>query len=462
MTKQELAAICIARLKAEYPDSDCTLDYDHAWQLLVSVRLAAQCTDARVNVVVQELFAKYPGVKELAAADPADIEAIVKPCGLGHSKARDISACMRMLSDRYDCHVPDDFNALLALPGVGRKSANLIMGDVFGKPAIVTDTHCIRLCNRIGLVDNVKEPAKVERELWKIIPRRATASATGWWTMAAPCAQPAPSPTATNAAWRTYAGHERNFCMNKTTENRLGGELRSHHAARRLLEELRRGRYADAAQLPSELELADVLGVSRTVVRDALSDLERDGYLERVRGIGTLVNRDVVRVENRMDQKLEFNRMIRSIGRVPHSDNLMVTRETAMPELAAKLGLDPEREHTLVFVRRRVLADETPVLYSTDILPLALFGGKRLDTIDFSRPIFEIVEQHCHVEVTETLTTLHAVQGVPGIRRQLGLRSEQALLQLDEICYSRTCKPVLCCQTCYTDFFDFAMVRKLI
>lgn len=170
MTKQELAKICIERLKAEYPDSDCTLDYDHAWQLLVSVRLAAQCTDARVNVVVQDLFAKYPGVKELAAADPADIEAIVKPCGLGHSKARDISACMRTLRDQYDYHVPDDFNALLALPGVGRKSANLIMGDVFGKPAIVTDTHCIRLCNRIGLVDNIKEPAKVEKELWKIIP----------------------------------------------------------------------------------------------------------------------------------------------------------------------------------------------------------------------------------------------------------------------------------------------------
>ena len=170
MTKQELAKICIERLKAEYPASDCTLDYDHAWQLLVSVRLAAQCTDARVNVVVQDLFAKYPGVKELASASPEKIEAIVKPCGLGHSKARDISACMRTLRDRYDCRVPDDFDALLALPGVGRKSANLIMGDVFGKPAIVTDTHCIRLCNRIGLVDNVKEPAKVERALWKIIP----------------------------------------------------------------------------------------------------------------------------------------------------------------------------------------------------------------------------------------------------------------------------------------------------
>ena len=170
MTKKELAAVCIERLKAEYPASDCTLDYEHAWQLLVSVRLAAQCTDARVNVVVQDLFAKYPGVKELAAATPEEIEAIVKPCGLGHSKARDISACMRVLRDQYDCRVPDDFNALLALPGVGRKSANLIMGDVFGKPAIVTDTHCIRLCNKIGLVDGIKEPAKVEKALWQIVP----------------------------------------------------------------------------------------------------------------------------------------------------------------------------------------------------------------------------------------------------------------------------------------------------
>ena len=250
--------------------------------------------------------------------------------------------------------------------------------------------------------------------------------------------------------------------MNKTTENRLGGELRSQQTAQRLLEELRDGIYAAAAQLPSELELAEALGVSRTVVRDALSELERDGYLERVRGIGTLVNRDVLMVENRMDQKLEVNKMIRASGRVPHSDNLMVTRETATPELMERLALDPEEEHTLVFVRRRVLADETPVLYSTDILPLALFGGKRLDAIDFSRPIFEIVEQHCRVEVAETLTTLHAVMGTPGIRRQLGVRPDQALLQLDEICYSRTCKPVLCCQTCYTDFFDFAMVRKLV
>lgn len=168
--KKKLAEKVIERLKKEYPDADCTLDYDQAWKLLVSVRLAAQCTDARVNVVVEELYRKYPDVASLAAAAPEEIEAIVKPCGLGHSKARDISACMRVLRDQYQGNVPKTFEELLALPGVGRKSANLIMGDVFGKPAIVTDTHCIRLVNRIGLVDQIKDPKKVEMALWKIIP----------------------------------------------------------------------------------------------------------------------------------------------------------------------------------------------------------------------------------------------------------------------------------------------------
>ena len=169
-TKEILALEIIERLKKEYPDAGCTLDYDHAWKLLVSVRLAAQCTDARVNVVVEDLYAKYPTVNALADATPEEIEEIVRPCGLGKSKARDISACMKILRDEYNGKVPDNFNALLKLPGVGRKSANLIMGDVFGKPAIVTDTHCIRLVNRMGLVDHIKEPKKVEMALWKIIP----------------------------------------------------------------------------------------------------------------------------------------------------------------------------------------------------------------------------------------------------------------------------------------------------
>ena len=170
MKKKELALEVIRLLAQEYPDADCTLEYDQAWKLLVSVRLAAQCTDARVNVVVEDLYKKYPDMNALADAPVEAIEAIVRPCGLGASKARDISACMRMLRDVYGGKVPDDFDELLKLPGVGRKSANLIMGDVFGKPAIVTDTHCIRLSNRIGLVHKIKEPKKVEMELWKIIP----------------------------------------------------------------------------------------------------------------------------------------------------------------------------------------------------------------------------------------------------------------------------------------------------
>ena len=152
MTKEELALETVERLKKEYPDVGCTLDYDQAWKLLVSVRLAAQCTDARVNVVVQDLYAKYPDVNALADADAADIEQIVRPCGLGKSKARDISACMKILRDEYGGRVPNDFNALLKLPGVGRKSANLIM------------------VNRIGLVDGIKDPKKVEMALWKLIP----------------------------------------------------------------------------------------------------------------------------------------------------------------------------------------------------------------------------------------------------------------------------------------------------
>lgn len=170
MTKKQRTLNVIERLKKEYPVADCTLNYDEAWKLLVSVRLAAQCTDARVNIVVEKLYEKFPDVNALAEAPVEEIEKIVHPCGLGNSKARDISACMKMLRDKYDGKVPDSMEELLKLPGVGRKSANLILGDVFGKPAIVTDTHCIRLVNRMGLVDGVKEPGKVESELRKLVP----------------------------------------------------------------------------------------------------------------------------------------------------------------------------------------------------------------------------------------------------------------------------------------------------
>ena len=133
--KRRLALEVIERLRQAYPDADCTLDYDDAWKLLVSVRLAAQCTDARVNVVVKDLYAKYPSPEALAKASPEEIEEIVRPCGLGRSKARDISGCMRMLVTEYGGRVPDTMEELLRLPGVGRKSANLVLGDTaFGYP----------------------------------------------------------------------------------------------------------------------------------------------------------------------------------------------------------------------------------------------------------------------------------------------------------------------------------------
>ena len=193
MTKKERAARIVAALEQEYPLAECTLDYDDAWKLLVSVRLAAQCTDARVNIVTQDLFAKYPSPEALAAATPAEIEAIVRPCGLGASKARDIHAAMKMLVEVYGGKVPDEIDELLKLPGVGRKSANLVGGDVYGKPAIVCDTHCIRLCGRFGLTDSTN-PAVVEKELRAIIQPekgndfchrlvlhgRAVCSARGW------------------------------------------------------------------------------------------------------------------------------------------------------------------------------------------------------------------------------------------------------------------------------------------
>lgn len=169
MTKQQKALECIARLKQKYPDAMCTLETTDPYWLLVSVRLAAQCTDARVNQIVPLLFEKYPDIPAMAAADVADVTAIVRPCGLGNSKARDIVACAKMLKEEFNCRVPDTMEQLLRLPGVGRKSANLILGDVYGKPAIVTDTHCIRITNKLGLATG-KEPYKVEKQLWEIIP----------------------------------------------------------------------------------------------------------------------------------------------------------------------------------------------------------------------------------------------------------------------------------------------------
>lgn len=155
----------------EYPLADCTLDWGKDYELLFSVRLAAQCTDERVNMITPALFARFPTLEAFAAADLGEVEEYIHSCGFFRSKARDIVLCAQTLLEKHGGRVPGTMEELLALPGVGRKTANLILGDVFKAPgAVVVDTHCIRISNRMGLVDDEKEPARIEAALRKLLP----------------------------------------------------------------------------------------------------------------------------------------------------------------------------------------------------------------------------------------------------------------------------------------------------
>ncbi|SEL31551.1 DNA-(apurinic or apyrimidinic site) lyase /endonuclease III [Ruminococcus sp. YRD2003] len=169
MTKKEIAALAVAELEKLYPDAECSLEYGKPYELLIATRLAAQCTDARVNIVTKDLFAKYPTLEAFAEADLAELEQDVKPCGFYRTKAKSIIEMSQALISTFGGVVPDTMEELLSLSGVGRKTANLILGDVYGKPAVVTDTHCIRITGRLGLTKNT-EPAKVEADLRKLLP----------------------------------------------------------------------------------------------------------------------------------------------------------------------------------------------------------------------------------------------------------------------------------------------------
>ena len=169
-TPEQVAGI-IAALEDTYPQALCALHYEKDYELLFSVRLSAQCTDARVNLVTPALFARFPTLEAFAAADVGEVEELIHSCGFFRAKAKDIVLSARMLLERYGGRVPGTMEELLTLLGVGRKTANLILGDIFRKPgSVVVDTHCIRLSNRLGLVDNLKEPEKIERELRAILP----------------------------------------------------------------------------------------------------------------------------------------------------------------------------------------------------------------------------------------------------------------------------------------------------
>ena len=169
MTKKQRALEIIERLKKEYPDVKCALTYEKPHELLIAVRLSAQCTDKRVNLVTPALFERFPSIEAFAEASVSEVEEYIKSCGLFHTKAQDIIEMCRMLRDIYGGKVPDTIEELVKLPGVGRKTANLVVGDIYGKPAIVCDTHCIRITNLLGLTDS-KDPLKVENQLRPLLP----------------------------------------------------------------------------------------------------------------------------------------------------------------------------------------------------------------------------------------------------------------------------------------------------
>ena len=220
---------------------------------------------------------------------------------------------------------------------------------------------------------------------------------------------------------------------------RLGGAVISDRIVAALLEELRTGCYAEADRLPAEVDLAAQLGVSRTVIRDALSEMERAGYIERVRGIGTVVNRTVLNLRSRLDQKLEYYPLIRSFGSYPHADGIQIYPIRAGAELARDLAIAPGDE--VICIKKRILADTTPVIYSIDYLPRALFGSQ---------------------QISSNVAHLKASCGDEAIRAAMRLAPGEAMLLLDEICFNRLCHPVMRSLSYYTNFFDFSILRKLL
>lgn len=173
MDLKEKALLAVDALEKEYPEAQCSLEYDpdKAYELLISTRLSAQCTDARVNIVTKDLFAKYTSLADFANAPQEEMEQMIKTCGLFKTKARDIIAMSKMLIEQYGGRLPDTVEELTKLPGIGRKTANLIRGDIFHEPGcVVADTHCIRISGRLGLTDGTKDPIKVEKQLREVLP----------------------------------------------------------------------------------------------------------------------------------------------------------------------------------------------------------------------------------------------------------------------------------------------------
>lgn len=237
-----------------------------------------------------------------------------------------------------------------------------------------------------------------------------------------------------------------------------GGATISTRLTVKLMEELHTGAFKGAERLPAEVDLAKRYGVSRSVIRDVLSNLEREGYVERGRGVGTVVNREVVKLASRLDFKFEYNSLIKGAGATPGCDMVKVYELRADEEIAEKLEVDVGSE--LLVVEKRMLASGRPVIYSIDHLPKAIFKGDEWKTLDWYAPVFDILEQRCGIDVESSITRAKAVCGPKEIHAKLQLAEDEAMLMLDEVGYYKMSRPILHTYGYYSSFFEFSMLRK--
>lgn len=246
--------------------------------------------------------------------------------------------------------------------------------------------------------------------------------------------------------------------MQKYQLPHMGGSTISTRLMAKLLSELRGGAYAQSDRLPSELELAEQYGVSRSVIRDVLSDLEREGFIQRGRGIGTLIHRDVVDMTERLDVKFEYNELVRGAGYLPSTDSVRIYEKPADEQLAERLGIDTGEP--LIVCEKRVLAGGRPVIFSVDHLPVSLFSGADYRALDWSAPVFDLLESCCGIVVDSDVAKVSAIVGSPRTREILQVAADAALLFIDEVGYYKLSQPILQTYGFYTDFFDFTILRK--
>lgn len=238
----------------------------------------------------------------------------------------------------------------------------------------------------------------------------------------------------------------------------MGGNTISTKLTAKLIDELRFGDFKNDDRLPSEVELAERYKVSRSVIRDVLSNLEREGFVERGRGIGTLIHRDIVNLENRLDLKYEYYQLIRGVGAVPSCDNVRLHEKPADEELAVRLDIDVGE--TVIVCEKRILANGKPVIYSIDHLPQQLFGNIDYKMLAWDTPVFDLLEEYCGIVVDTDIASLQVVNATESWAKTLEVPAGQALFFVDEVGYYKLSRPIIQTFGYYTNFFNFAMLRK--